>query len=735
MNVTGGATDVTTYVVLRTAADNTETTGATITAIDLQYVRSGAAPSAKVDATALAAIDSAHGDNKAFEVDATDAPGLYRVDWPDAAFAAGVPEVILTVKLASSFTAHLAVEIDAPVNVTKWLGTTPLGLSNQRVQVDVQAIDGFADAATVLGWWLTEGVAPIADSGTTTTLIDAMLTQADGHWNGALLIFRSGTNKGRTVIITDFDAATDTLTFTPALPDAVTTEGYVLVPGLGWSDVQAIAGTAQRATDLAEIARYLFANSVTLTDIIDDNSVFAQMLATSGDISGYASVDDAQQSIRDAIAAAAPIPYHPDASSAITVGSQGATTYADASSDNGTPWTIGDENGSPTIDVTCEFNMGANRSARSVEVNGYYNRSGAGGYLVEIYAYNYTSAAWDKISQATPTHEMRDRASDTDYVLALSTAHTDPVTTPGEVKIRFQSTRDTTAGGDVLYLDHVEVKGVAAGGNSPAAISDAVWEHDIFATATENSAGYFLRYTRLLVTDVATGDTTTSFTLSGGCTVNDCYNGMLLMLEDETDDHYEVRRIVDWTSGLVITVDRAFGFTPAPGDHAYIMATGYADVNTTHVAATAQTARDIGASVLLSSGSGTGQLSVASGVVKSNLAQILGTALTETGGYIAAAFKKLFNVATPVLTAASANQTGNNYTRLGAPAGASIAADIAGIAGDASAANQTLILEDLVDIKGTGFVKDTNSLVDVTGGAITHLSVTGQDITIEDSSS
>lgn len=67
------------------------------------------------------------------------------------------------------------------------------------------------------------------------------------------------------------------------------------------------------------------------------------------------------------------------------------------------------------------------------------------------------------------------------------------------------------------------------------------------------------------------------------------------------------------------------------------------------------------------------------GVVKANLAQILGTALTETAGQIAAAFKKLFNVASPVFTAASVNQTGDAYARLGAPAGASVSADVAAV--------------------------------------------------------
>lgn len=54
--------------------------------------------------------------------------------------------------------------------------------------------------------------------------------------------------------------------------------------------------------------------------------------------------------------------------------------------------------------------------------------------------------------------------------------------------------------------------------------------------------------------------------------------------------------------------------------------------------------------VTVKSGSGTGELDVTSGVVKSNLAQILGTALTETSGQIAAAFKQFFNVASPTGT-------------------------------------------------------------------------------------
>jgi hypothetical protein len=95
-------------------------------------------------------------------------------------------------------------------------------------------------------------------------------------------------------------------------------------------------------------------------------------------------------------------------------------------------------------------------------------------------------------------------------------------------------------------------------------------------------------------------------------------------------------------------------------------ATGLADANVVKVgpsgAGTAQTARDIGASVLLSSGTGAGQISLSSGLV--TLAPV-----THTGATIP-------TVAT--LTGHTA-QTGDAFARLGAPAGASVSADVAAV--------------------------------------------------------
>lgn len=112
--------------------------------------------------------------------------------------------------------------------------------------------------------------------------------------------------------------------------------------------------------------------------------------------------------------------------------------------------------------------------------------------------------------------------------------------------------------------------------------------------------------------------------------------------------------VVGYTLGS-FSIEARSALRPATADRTLVVdAAGLADANTVKLgptgAGTAQTARDVGTSVLLSAGTGTGQLDFTSGVVKANLAQILGTALTETVGLLAGGFKKFFNVATPTGT-------------------------------------------------------------------------------------
>jgi hypothetical protein len=199
MEVLAGSTDVTTYFKLRLAADGTAATGLTITDLDLQYVRSGATPAAKVDATALAAANSAHGDNQAIEVDATDQPALYRVDWPDAAFASGVREVILTVKHASIFTEELRVNL------------TPVHSNLMQVGSDAQSatdLKDFADAGYDPATNKVQGVV-LVDTVTTLTNLPAITanwltaagTAADfGTEIGAAVLSALGTGTWATAI-------------------------------------------------------------------------------------------------------------------------------------------------------------------------------------------------------------------------------------------------------------------------------------------------------------------------------------------------------------------------------------------------------------------------------------------------------------------------------------------------------------------------------------------------------
>ncbi len=61
-----------------------------------------------------------------------------------------------------------------------------------------------------------------------------------------------------------------------------------------------------------------------------------------------------------------------------------------------------------------------------------------------------------------------------------------------------------------------------------------------------------------------------------------------------------------------------------------------------------------------------GSVTIGGNVPPVNLIKILGTLLTETAGQIAAGFKKFFNIASPTLTTAGVDQTGDSYARIGA---------------------------------------------------------------------
>jgi hypothetical protein len=173
--------------------------------------------------------------------------------------------------------------------------------------------------------------------------------------------------------------------------------------------------------------------------------------------------------------------------------------------------------------------------------------------------------------------------------------------------------------------------------------------------------------------------------IAGNATDSNTLGPLLLHASEGSSDN------TDMLFEVVIDDLTTSALRPVTAGRALVVdAAGLADANVVKLgptgAGTAQTARDIGTSVLISSGAGTGQLDVTAGVVKANLAQILATALTETSGQIAAAFKKFFNIAAPAATmdhgvlvdtvttyTGNTPQTGDTYARVGA-AGAGLTA-------------------------------------------------------------
>ena len=120
-------------------------------------------------------------------------------------------------------------------------------------------------------------------------------------------------------------------------------------------------------------------------------------------------------------------------------------------------------------------------------------------------------------------------------------------------------------------------------------------------------------------------------------------------------------------STKVCTVEGTYGTNPSSSSTFEVLATElwlYANANVTHVGGTAQTGRDLGASVLLSPGTGTGQISLSSGAV---LLQATQTGVTiptvtnltnaPTSGDFTSTMKT--SIGTAVAASAVASVTGN----------------------------------------------------------------------------
>ena len=141
---------------------------------------------------------------------------------------------------AADFTTEIQAGLATPTNITAGTITTVTNVTTVNglaanvitaASIATGAIDADAlasDAATEIRS-LASGT---SDSGTTTTMVDAARTEADtDYWRGQVIVFTSGTLLGQARLITGFNAATDTITFSPATTVAAGTHTYEIWPG------------------------------------------------------------------------------------------------------------------------------------------------------------------------------------------------------------------------------------------------------------------------------------------------------------------------------------------------------------------------------------------------------------------------------------------------------------------------------------------------------------------------
>lgn len=240
MRINPGATDVSLYFMLRDDATRAPKTGITITDIDLVYIRFGAAAAAKGDATALGAVDAAHADNKAIEVAGTYYEGMYRVDFPDAAFAAGADGVILTVVCAGCEDAHMEVELTEPeVNVTKIDGSAVQQAGGYLKVTDASGNAIASSAALAVLSSALIKVSTTVDVGINST--SAALVDATGVEVGDVLVWQES-DIGGPPFLTDVTAVDGLeVTWSPAL--AITPDNgdsVTALPGVVYRTLQSL---------------------------------------------------------------------------------------------------------------------------------------------------------------------------------------------------------------------------------------------------------------------------------------------------------------------------------------------------------------------------------------------------------------------------------------------------------------------------------------------------------------
>jgi len=255
LTIKKGSTDVTVYCFIQ--ASNV-TTGAGLTGLTFEtanlvasYVRPLAARAA-ITLTTLAAADSAHSDGGFKEIDATNMPGVYRLDLPDAVCATGVNSVVVMLKGAENM--------------------SPLLLEIQLTDFDLNSTSNAVGTAASV----TAGVTLADDAITSAKFDESTAFPVKSADTGATAIARVG-------------ADSDTLETLSNQMDAIKTETASILEDTGTDGVVLTAGAVDAILDEVVVGTYTMRQLLT---------VFASALA--GKLSGGGTTTLTFRGINDA---------------------------------------------------------------------------------------------------------------------------------------------------------------------------------------------------------------------------------------------------------------------------------------------------------------------------------------------------------------------------------------------------------------------------------------------------
>lgn len=438
-----GSTNITDYMRLETTS-GTDATGVTITGLDLQYVRNGSAPSAKVDATALASSGSAHTDNAMIEIDATDQPGLYRVDYPDTASAAGVPGFVFTIKGSGIRTAHKEIQlVDFDPEDSVRLGLTSLPNAAADAAGGLVISDaGDLDMDGVLSGNTPQG----ADNNTILSNADYGLAKLVRSTTPANTLDVSATGEAG-LDFNNIKDATGAHTLTNVtVPVVVTITGNVdgTVTGKTPSetgDAMTLAADAIKAVSYDESTAFpLKANDTGATQVARVGADGDTLEILSDEI---AAVQSTVSNIASGTAATNQI-----AGSFVKSGAEVETnSYVDTAT-IGTIHIVEPDAG--TTDVYYQFDIGANGSPVSVLWQGY---AASQGDSYSVRAYNWGTTTWDQVKVLSAVNGTTVLS----HTFDLDIGHVGIGANAGLVRLKFYSTDGTAVGTDRILCSFATV--------------------------------------------------------------------------------------------------------------------------------------------------------------------------------------------------------------------------------------------------------------------------------------